>query len=128
MSVCCPAMLLSAEWIVSCTRIMCFGFVPLLTDISCLLFLFRKCFCFFSHFLFFSTMHLSFLSLAYWPFCTCLLACLMRAAILHFSFHLHFPNALSSVVLISDLLYQSAAFVFLDGSRVSEGLVRVSYG
>ena len=29
----------------------------------------------------------------------------------------------SSVVLISVLLYQSAAFVFLDGSRVSEGLV-----
>ena len=32
---------------------------------------------------------------------------------------------MSSVVLISVLLYQSAAFVFLDGSRVSEGLVRV---
>ena len=36
------------------------------------------------------------------------------------------PDALSSVVLISDLLYQSAAFIFIDGSRVSEGLVRVS--
>ena len=35
---------------------------------------------------------------------------------------------MSSVVLISVLLYQSAAFVFLDGSRVSEGLVGVSYG
>ena len=35
------------------------------------------------------------------------------------------PDALSSVVLISVLIYQSAAFVFLDGSRVSEGLVRV---
>ena len=33
------------------------------------------------------------------------------------------PNALSSVVLISVLLYQSAAFVLLDGSRVSEGLI-----
>ena len=32
---------------------------------------------------------------------------------------------MSSVVLISVLIYQSAAFVFLDGSRVSEGLVRV---
>jgi len=42
----------------------------------------------------------------------------------HFAFH--FSSALSSVVLISDLLYQSAAFIFLDGSRVSEGLVRVS--
>ena len=35
---------------------------------------------------------------------------------------------MSSVVLISVLLYQSAAFVFLDGSQVSERLVRVSYG
>ena len=33
---------------------------------------------------------------------------------------------MSSVVLISDLLYQSAAIVFLDGSRVSETLVMVS--
>ena len=32
---------------------------------------------------------------------------------------------MSSVVLISDLLYQSAAIVFLDGGRVSEGLVMV---
>ena len=35
---------------------------------------------------------------------------------------------MSLVVLIRDLLYQSAAIVFLDGSRVSEGLVKVSYG
>ena len=33
---------------------------------------------------------------------------------------------MSSVVLISDLLYQSAAIVFLDGGWVSEGLVMVS--
>ena len=55
-----------------------------------------------------------FLSLAYWPFRTRLLACLIRAAILLFFFVcicLH-PDALSSVVLISVLLYQSAAFVF----------------
>ena len=41
-----------------------------------------------------------------------------------------YPDALPSVVLISELLYQSAAFIFLDGSRVSEGLVKtnVSYG
>ena len=32
-------------------------------------------------------------------------------------------DALSPVVLISVLLYQSAPFVFLDGSRVNEGLV-----
>ena len=92
---------------------------------------------FFSLFLFFSTMRsifsiflsLFFISLVYWPFRTRLLACLIRAAILHFSFRLH----LSSVVLISDLPYQSAAFIFLDGSRVSEGYleldkIHVSYG
>ena len=49
------------------------------------------------------------------PFCISLVVCIC----------LH-PDALSLVVLISVLLYQSAAFVFLDGSWVSEGLV--SYG
>jgi len=33
---------------------------------------------------------------------------------------------MSSVVLISDMLYQSVAIVFLDGGRVNEGLVMVS--
>ena len=68
-----------------------------------------------------------FSSLVYWPFRARLLACLIRAAILHFSCRLHclHSDALSSVVLISVLLYQPAAFVFPDGSRVSEGLVRV---
>ena len=33
---------------------------------------------------------------------------------------------MSLVVLISDLLYQSAGIVFLDGGRVNEGLVTVS--
>ena len=33
---------------------------------------------------------------------------------------------MSSVVLISDLLYQSAGIVFLDGGRVSQELVMVS--
>ena len=33
---------------------------------------------------------------------------------------------MSSVVLISDLLYQSAGIVFLDGGRISEELVMVS--
>ena len=51
------------------------------------------------------------------PFCISLVVCIC----------LH-PDALSLVVLISVLLYQSAAFVFLDGSQVSERLVRVSYG
>ena len=46
----------------------------------------------------------------------------------HFAFLLssafvYIPMVLSLVVLISVLLYQSAAFVFLDVSRVSEGLV-----
>ena len=98
------------------------AFVSLFADgISCLLYLFRKCCCFV---FFYFPLHFS----SYWPFRTRLLACLIRAAILHFSFRLHclHHDALSSVVPISDLLYQSAAFIFLDGSRVSEGLVRVS--
>ena len=33
---------------------------------------------------------------------------------------------MSSVVLISNLLYQPAATVFLDGGQISEGLVKVS--
>ena len=59
--------------------------VSLLADIFCLLFLFRKCCCFvfhsftlLFHYPFF--LFLSFLSLAYWPFHTRLLACLIRAA------------------------------------------------
>ena len=71
---------------------------------------------------------LSFLSLAYWPFRTRLLACLIRAAILHYSFRLHLFTSrcfVMGIVLISDLLCQSAAFIFLDGSRVSEGLVKI---
>ena len=35
---------------------------------------------------------------------------------------------MSLVVLISDLLYQPAAIVFLDGGQISEWLVKVSYG
>ena len=68
------------------------AFVSLLADISCLLFLFRKCCCFvFLSFplLFHHAFFLSFLSLAYWLLRTRLLACLIRAAILHFSFRLH---------------------------------------
>ena len=51
--------------------------VPLLADITCLLFLFRKCCClFFSLFPFFFTMQPFFFpSLVYWPFRTRLLAC-----------------------------------------------------
>ena len=85
------------------------AFVPLLADISCRLFLFRKCLfvvvvCLLS--LLFDHTSFSFLFLCgllanSYP----LLACLIRAAILHFSFRRH---------------------LFLDRGRVSEGLVRVS--
>ena len=69
---------------------------PLLADISCLLFPFRI-FVVVVFVLFvplFSPPFSSFLShhaffLFYWPFCTRLLACLIRAAILHLSFCLH---------------------------------------
>ena len=40
----------------------------------------------------------------------------------------YIPVLFFSVVLIIVVLYPSAAFVFLDGSRAIEGLVRVSYG
>ena len=103
------------------------AFVTLLADIICLLFLESVIvFSLFSPS--FSPCILSFLSLVYWPFHTRLLACLIREPFcisLVVCICLH-PDALSSVVLISVLLYQSAAFVFLDGSRVSEGLVMVS--
>ena len=80
MSVCCPAVLLSAEWIVSCTRITCIQ--PLsrcsLTFLASSFFSESVVVLFFSLFLFFSTMRsffLSFfLSLVYWPFRTRLLA------------------------------------------------------
>ena len=99
------------------------AFVSLLADISCLLFLFRKCcFVFLSFPLLFH--HAALSSSSFFEFfMSGLLAIsypLIRAAILHFSFRLH----LSSIVLISDLLYQSAAFIFLDESRVSEGVVK----
>ena len=131
MSVCCPAVLLSAEWIVSCTRIT--RVQPLsrcsLTFLASSFFSESVVVLFFCPFLFFSTMRsFFFLSLAYWPFRTRLLACLIRAAILHYSFRLHLFTSrcfVICIVLISDLLYQSAAFIFLDGSRVSEGLVKI---
>ena len=111
------------------------AFVSLLADVS-LSFqkVFLVCFSIFSSS--FPPCVLSFLSLAYWPFRTRLLACLIRAAILHYSFRLHLFTSrcfVIGIVLISDLLYQSAAFIFLDGSRVSEELlelvkINVSYG
>ena len=133
MSVCCPAVL-SAQWIVSYTRITCIQ--PLsrcsLTFLASSFFSESVCFVFLSFPLLFhhAFFFLFFFSLAYWPFRTRLLACLIRAAIVRFSCRLHLFASrcfvIGSPVLISDLLYQSAAFVFLDGSRVSEGLARVS--
>ena len=118
-----PCHVVTAKWVVSCSRITCVQ--PLsrcsLTLLASSFFLesvvvvfslfspsFSPCVLFFS-----------FLSWIYWPFRTRLLACLIRAAILYFSCRLHL---FTSVVLISVLLYQSAAFVFLDGSEA--GLVR----
>ena len=107
-------------------------FLTLLADISCLLFLFRKCLLVVVVFVLFSLsslppyvfrFYLGLLANSY-P----LLACLITAAILNFSFRLHLFTSRSYVIgiLISDLLYQSAGIVFLDGGRVSEGLVMFS--
>ena len=65
-----------------------------------------------------STIRLSFLSLAYWPIRTWLGQPLWISLFVCICLH---PHAMSSVVLISDLLYQSAGIVFLDGCRVSYG-------
>ena len=114
-----PCHVVTAKWVVSCTRITCIQ--PLsrcsLTLLASSFFLERVVvFSLFSPS--FSPCVLSFLSLIYWPFRTRLLVCLIRAAIFYFScLHLF-----TSVVLISVLLYQSAAFVFLDGNEA--GLVR----
>ena len=77
MSVCCPAVVVTAKWVVSCTRITCIqplSRCPLTFPAS---FLFRKFVSLFSTI----SSFFSFLSLAYWPFRTRLLACLIRAAI-----------------------------------------------
>ena len=101
------------------------AFVTLLADISCPLFLFRKCFCCCCR---------CFVSLSSLPphvfrFYLWLIGHLVTAVSLPDSLFvcicLH-PDTVSSVVLISDLLYQSAGIVFLDGGRVSEELVMVS--
>ena len=81
------------------------AFVPLHADSSCLFLLFGKWFVFVCFLLLF---HHVFFSLAYWPFHTHLLACLIWAAILNSLFVcicLH-PDVLSLVVLNSNLLYQ----------------------
>ena len=125
MSVVCPVVLLSTQWIVSCTRITCIqplsrcSLTFLASSFFSDFFLFCCCFLFLffssSFFFLFSTMRSFFylLAISYplvsLPFCISVFVCICSH-----------PDALSSVVLISDLLYQSAAFVFPDGSRVSE--------
>ena len=80
----------TSKWVVSCTQITCIQ--PLS---HCSLTLFASSFFSESVVVFslfspsFSPCVLSFLSLVYWPFCTLLLACLIRAAILYFFCHLH---------------------------------------
>ena len=79
---CC--VVVTAKWVVSCTWIMCFQ------PLSHFPLSFQKVLLLFSLFSpSFSPCILSFLSLVYWPFHTCLLACQIRAAILYFSCHLH---------------------------------------
>ena len=65
------------------------AFVPLLADITCLLFLSESVVVFSVFSPSFSPCVLSFSSLVYWPFRTRLLVCLIRAAILYFSRRLH---------------------------------------
>ena len=91
------------------------AFVTLLADISCLLFLFRKCLFVVVVVVLFSLSSLPLYVFRFYlwligQFVTAVLACLIRAAILnsHFVCICLHPDAMSSVVLISDLLYQSA--------------------
>ena len=126
-----PCRVVTAKWVVSCTRITCIH--PLSRFSLTLLassFFSESVVVVFSlfppsyHHAFFLFFIFGLLATSYplvslpvlgQPFCISLVACIC----------LH-HDASSSVVLISVLLYQSAAFVFLDGSRVSEGLVMVS--
>ena len=126
------SVVVTAKWVVSSTRITCiqplsrcsltFPASSFFSESVCLLLLF----CFIS-LLFHHTSFIFIFGLLTnsYP----LLACLIIAAILNFSFRLHLFTSrcyISSVVLIGNLLYQSAGPVFLDGGRVSDGLVMVS--
>ena len=131
MSVCCPAVLLSLlSGLYRVHGLRVSRAVTLLADISCLLFLFRNCLFVVVVVVLFSLSSLPPYVFRFYLWLigqfVPLLACLIRAAILNFSFRLHLFTSRCYVVLISDLLYQSAGIVFLDGGRVSEGLVMVS--
>ena len=133
-SVCCPAMLLSllsglyhvrGLRVSSLCHVARWHFLPPLSFQKVFVCCCRRCFVFP---LFSSTIRLSFLISGLlansWP---------LQLAWLGQPFWISFfvciclhPDAMSSVVLISDLLYQSAGIVFLDGGRVSEELDMVS--
>ena len=110
----------TAKWVVSCTRITCIqplsrcsltllasSFVS--ESVIVVFSLFSPSFFNISPPFFFGLLAISY-PLVSLPFCISLVVCIC----------LH-PDALSSVVPICVLLYQSAAFVFLEGSRVNEG-------
>ena len=102
------------------------AFVPLLADISCLLFLFRFfVFCFLLFWfvvpLFFSfsvLFHYAFF-LFYWPFRTRLLACLIRAAILHLSFRLHLFTSRCFVMIAICFISLQPLFFQMEAGLVS---------
>ena len=83
----------TAKWVVSCTRITCIQPLSRCSLIFLASSFFSESdvvvFSLFSPSLSPCVLFLLFLSLAYWPFRTRLVACLIRAAILHFSFRLH---------------------------------------
>ena len=86
-----PCCVVTAKWVVSCTQI---TWIQPLSRCSLTLLaspFFSESGVFVLSLLYpsFSPCVLSFLSLAFWPFCTHWLACLIRAAILYFSCHLH---------------------------------------
>ena len=92
----------TAKWFVSCTRITCIQ--PLSRCSLTLLassFFSESVIVVFS--LFFNIFSSSFFSLAYWPFRTRLLACLIRAAILYFSCRLHLFTSRCFVIGSPDL-------------------------
>ena len=126
------SVVVTAKWVVLCAWIMCIQLMShcsLTFPASCF---FSESVCLLLLFCFPSLLfhHMSFFFIFGLLASSCLLlVCLIRAAILNFSCRffvdMH-PDAMSSVVLISNMLYQSAAIVFLDGGRVNEGLVMVS--
>ena len=95
----------TAKWVVSCTRITCIQ--PLsccsLTLLASSLFSESGVLSLFSPS--FSPCVLSLLSLVYWPFGTRLLACLIRAAIMSFSCRLHLFTSQCFVISSPDQLF-----------------------